>query len=98
MATTTRKKKTAAELKADLDTAKKRVAALEAKAYEGELTEAVAKSSIVTEFNKIKDRYKDIGAVNILQAIGKAVKIPRVAVTQTEPKPRAKKGGTTKKK
>jgi len=98
MTTATRKKKTAAELKADLDKAKRRVQDLEAKAYEGELSEAVAKSSIVTEFNKIKNSYKDVGAVNILQAIGKAVKIPRVVVTQTEPKPRAKKGTTAKKK
>jgi len=98
MATTTRKKKTAAELKADLDKAKRRVQDLEAKAYEGELSEAVAKSSIVTEFNKIKNSYKDVGAVNILQAIGKAAKIPRVVVTQSEPKPRAKKGTTAKKK
>ena len=98
MVTATRKKKTAAELKSDLEAAKKRVAALEAKAYEGELTEAVAKSSIVTEFNKIRNSYKDVGAVNILQAIGKAVKIPRVVVTQAEPKPRAKKGTAAKKK
>jgi hypothetical protein len=90
MATTTRKKKTAADLKADLEAAKRKLAALEAKAYEGELTEAVNKSAIVAEFNKIKTRYKDISAVNILQAIGKAVKIPRVVVTQTEPKSRRK--------
>lgn len=91
MATTTRKKKTAADLKADLEAAKRRVAALEAKAYEGELTEAVAKSSIVTEFNKIKDHYKDVSAVNILQAIGKAVKVPRLVVSQAEPKARGKR-------
>ena len=95
MATTTRTKKTAADLKADLEAAKRKLAALEARAYEGELTEAVNKSTIVAEFNMIKARYKDIGAVNILQAIGKAVKIPRVVVTQTEAKPRntkSKKG------
>lgn len=91
MALTTRKKKTASQLKADLEAAKKRVAALEAKAYEGELLEAVMNSSIVTEFNKIKDRYKDVGAVNILQAIGKAVKIPRIVVTQAEPKARGRR-------
>lgn len=88
---TTRKKKTAAELKRDLETAKKKVAALEAKAYEGELAEAIAASSIVSEFEKIKSRYKDIPPTNILQAIGKAVKIPRVAVTQSEPQKRASK-------
>jgi hypothetical protein len=95
MATATRKKKTAADLKADLEAAKRKLAELETKAYEGELIEAVSKSTIVAEFSKIKASYKDIGAVNILQAIGKAVKIPRVVVTQTEPKPRntkSKKG------
>lgn len=91
MAKTTRIKKTAADLKADLEAAKRKLATLEAKAYEGELLEAVSKSTIVAEFNKIKARYKDVGTVNILQAIGKAVKIPRVAVTQAEMKPRAKK-------
>lgn len=91
MATASRRKKTAAELKAELEAAKKRVAALEAKAYEGELTEAITASNIVSEFEKIKARYKDISPVNILQAIGKAVKIPRIVVTQSEPKPRAKK-------
>lgn len=91
MATATRKKKTAAELKKDLEAAKKRVAALEAKAYEGELAEAIAASTIVSEFNKIKARYKDISPVNILQAIGKAAKITRVVVTQSEPQKRASK-------
>jgi hypothetical protein len=92
-AKTTRKKKTAAELKKDLETAKKKVAALEAKAYEGELAEAIAASSIVSEFEKIKASNKDIPPVNILQAIGKAVKIPRIVVSQSEPKPRASKKG-----
>jgi hypothetical protein len=91
MATGTRKKKSAAEMKAALEAAKKRVAALEAKAYEGELAEAIAASTIVSEFNKIKARYKDISPVNILQAIGKAAKITRVVVTQAEVKKRASK-------
>lgn len=90
-AKTTREKKTAAELKKDLEAAKKRVAALEAKAYEGELAEAIAASTIVSEFEKIKARYKDISPVNILQAIGKAAKITRVEVTLTEPQKRASK-------
>ena len=90
-AKTTRKKKTAAELKKDLETARKKVAALEAKAYEGELAEAIAASSIVSEFEKIKSSYKDIPPVNILQAIGKAVKITRVQVTQAEPQKRVSK-------
>lgn len=88
---TTRNKKTAAQMKADLEKAKKRVAALEAKAYEGELAEAIAASTIVSEFNKIKTRYKNIPPINIHQTVGNAVKITRVQVTQTEPKPRASK-------
>lgn len=95
MATATRKKKTAAELKADLAAAKKRVAALEAKAYDGELAEAIAKSNIVSEFEIIKARYKDIPAVNILQAVGKAVKIARVVVTQSDPQTRGKSKTST---
>ena len=88
---TTRKKKTAAELKAELEAAKKRVANLEAKAYEGELAEAIAASTIVSQFNEIKAKYTDIAPTNILQAIGKAAKIPRVVVTQSEPQKRASK-------
>ena len=95
MQSTVRKKKTALDLKADLEAAKRKLAALEARAYDGELTEAVNNSTIVAEFNKIKARYKDISAVNILQAIGKAVKIPRVAVTQTEAKSRKTKAKKT---
>lgn len=93
-AKTTRNKKTAAQMKADLEKAKKRVAALEAKAYEGELAEAIAASTIVSEFNKIKARYKDISPVHILQAIGKAAKVTRVQVTQAEPQKRASKKST----
>jgi hypothetical protein len=92
MKSRTRNKKTAADLKADLEAAKRKLALLEAKAYDGELTEAVNSSTIVAEFNKIKDRYKDISAVNILQAIGKAVKIPRLVVSQAEAKARGKRG------
>lgn len=91
MATATRNKKTATQLKTDLEKAKKRVAALEAKAYDGELAEAIAASNIASEFEKIKSKYKDIPPINILQAVGKAVKIARVVVTQSEPKPRASK-------
>jgi len=92
----TRKKKTTAELKAELAKLKKRMADVEAKAYDGELAEAIAASTIVSEFNKIKARYKDIAPVNILQAIGKAAKIARVVVTQGEAKPRASKKTVTK--
>ena len=86
-----RKKKTAADHKAELEKLRQRIATVEAKAYEGELAEAIAASNIVSEFNEIKTRYKDIAPVHILQAIGKAAKIPRVVVTQSEPQKRASK-------
>ena len=88
---TTRKKKTAAELKEELEKAKKKVEQLEARAYEGELSEAISTSNIVSEFQSIKAKYKDIPAIAILQAIGRAAKIPRVVVTQSEPQKRASK-------
>ena len=90
-AKTTRKKKTAAELKADLLALKKKMEVVAAKAYEGELAEAIAKTGIVAELNKLRERYKDIPAANILQAVGKAAKIPRIVVSQSQPKPRASK-------
>lgn len=87
----TRTVKTAAMLKDELEKMKAKVKEIEQKAYAGELKEAIANTSIVAEFKKIKDSYKDISAVNILQAIGVAVQIPRVVVSQSEVKPRAKK-------
>jgi Ribonuclease G/E len=90
-AKTSRKKKTAAELKADLEALKKKMEVVAAKAYEGELTEAIAATTIVAQIETLQKRYKDIPAINILQAIGKAAKIPRVVVTQSEPQKRASK-------
>jgi hypothetical protein len=84
-----RKTKTAAELKAELEKAKAAVAALEQKAYAGELEEAVAATKIVAEFKAIQERFNGVSEVAILAAIGKAVGIKRLSVTQTEPKPRA---------
>ena len=91
MAPGTRTKKTAASYKAELEKLRKKMAEIEAKAYEGELAEAIAASNIVSEFNEIKRRYKDIAPIQILQAIGKATKIPRLVITQTEPQKRASK-------
>lgn len=87
----TRTTKSAATLMEELEKAKAKLKDLEQKAYAGELKEAIASTTIVAEFKKIKERYKDVSPVNILQAIGVAVQIPRVVVTQTEVKPRAKK-------
>ena len=86
-----RTKKNAAQLKADLEKAKKRVADLEAKAYAEELEEMVKKQNIVSSFNVVKANVKGASDIAILAAIGKAAGISRLVVTQTEPKPRASK-------
>jgi len=95
--------KTSAELKAQLEQAKQRLAELEKRAYAEELTELIATTSIVDEFRKIQARVTDIQPTAILAAIGTAVGIKRLEVKQSAPvkrkladpnkpaKPRAKK-------
>ena len=92
--TRTRKAKTAEDLKANLAKARAALAALEQRAYAGELDEHVAKSAIVKEFSAIREKVKGVSDVAILASIGKAVGIKRVEVTikpVTTRKPKAKK-------
>lgn len=84
----TRKTLSAAEMKAKLEKAKAAVAALEQRAYAGELEEAVKKANIVATFNTIKNNVKGAKDIAILAAIGKAAGIKRLEVTQ---KPAAKR-------
>ena len=88
MATGTRKKKTAEDLKADLAKARATLAALEQRAYAGELNELVKNSAMVKEFQAIRSKVQDASDVAILAALGRAVGIKRVEVTQ---KPVAKR-------
>ena len=90
MATTRKptKPKTSADLKAQLETAKKRLKELEQRAYAEELTEMIAATNIVADFAKIQARVTDIKPTAILRAIGVAVGIKRLEVAQAEPKPR----------
>jgi len=95
-ATRTRKAKTAEDLKADLAKARAALAALEQRAYAGELDEHVQKSAIVKEFTAIREKVKGASDVAILVSIGKAMGIKRVQVTIREvatrkPKVKAKK-------
>lgn len=95
--------KTSAELKEQLETAKRRLKELEQRAYAEELTELIKSTSIVADFAKIQARVTDIKPTAILSAIGVAVGIKRLEVTQAEApkrkprdpskpsKPRAKK-------
>ncbi len=96
-ATRTRKAKTAEDLKADLVKARAALAALEQRAYAGELDEHVKNSGIVKEFQAIKDKVKDVSDIAILASIGKAVGIKRVEVTQKAPATRGPRKASVKK-
>ena len=86
-----RKSLTAEDLKKKLAEAKEALKVLERKAFAGEITEAINKSNIPADFKKIKDLAKDVSDIAILEAIGLVMGIKRLVVTQSEPKPRAKK-------
>ena len=86
----TRKAKTAADLKAELEKAKANLAALEQRAYAEELNEVISKTNIISDYNTIKANSKATD-LTILAAIGKAVGISRLVITQSEVKKRASK-------
>ena len=79
------------DYKAKLEKAKAALKALEEKAYASELEELIKKQNIVSSFKVIQANTKAISDVAILAAIGKAVGIKRLVVTQADAKPRAKK-------
>ena len=87
----TRKAKSAADLKAQLEKAKAAIAVLEQRAYAGELDELIKKSNIVSAFNVVKANVKGATDLAILAAIAKAVGIKRVEITQKAPVPRKPK-------
>ena len=92
--TRTRKAKTAEDLKADLAKARAALAALEQRAYAGELDGQVQNSAIVKEFIAIREKVKGVSDIAILASIGKAVGIKRVEVSikpVTVRKPKVKK-------
>jgi hypothetical protein len=86
-----RKTASAEDLKKKLEAAKEALKALEKRAYAGEITEAIKKSSIPAEFKKIKDSAKDVSDIAILEAIGNIVGIKRLVVSQSEVKKRVPK-------
>lgn len=86
-----RKTMTADDLKKKLEAAKEALKALERRAYAGEVTEAIKKSNIPTDFKKIKDSAKDVSDIAILEAIGIVIGIKRLVVTQSEVKKRGSK-------
>ena len=91
-----RKAPTAAELKAELEKAKLKVAELEQKAYAGELEEAIKATSIVADYAKLRAKVAtSVTDVALIAAIGKAVGIKRLVVSQAPAAKRASKKATT---
>jgi len=91
MATRTRTPKTTAEIKAALAAAKKKVATLEQKAYEGELTELIKAAHFVADYAAVKKSLPSVGDTAILSAIAKAVGAKRMQITQSAPAKRKPK-------
>jgi hypothetical protein len=85
MATTRKPKiaKTSAELKQELELAKRKVAELEQRAFAEELGELIKNSAIVAAFTEIKSKATGATDTVILTAIANAVGIKRIAITQT---------------
>lgn len=79
----TRTYKTPEDYKNDLEKAKLLVKILEEKAYASELEVLIKQQNIVSSFNVIKANTKGISEIQILTAIGKAVGIKRLVVSQT---------------
>lgn len=91
MATTTRAKKTAQDLKKELAAAEKKLEQLKQRAYSEEIEELVVKHNIVTSFEAVRAGVKEASDIAILTAIGKAVGIKRLIVAQADVKERKKK-------
>jgi hypothetical protein len=91
--TTTRKPstpKTSAELKQQLEAARKKLADLERRAYAEELTELIAKTSIVADFKAVRSNLNaQIPTGAIIIAIANAVGVKGVSVAAPAKKPRA---------
>lgn len=85
MTTRTRKTKSAAELKADLEKAKANLVALEQRAFAIELDELIKKTNIVSDFNVLKANASGASELTILSAIGKACGMKRLVVSQSAP-------------
>jgi len=88
---TKRAKKAPIDIKAQVEAARKKLAALEEKQYATEIDELIKKQNIVSNFNVIKANLKGVNDITILAAIARAAGIKRLVLTQLEVKPRAKK-------
>jgi hypothetical protein len=79
-----RKVKTVTDLKNEIAETKAKLATLEQRAYASELKEAIESSGVVAAYKAIKDSAKGIDEITVLAAIGAAVGIKRLVITQKE--------------
>ncbi len=93
---TTLKNMTDDELDAAIKKSEERTAALKAQRSVSKLESALRETKIVEIFSEIVKKDKSISAIELLAAIGKNAKIPRLVVSQSESTRRAKKAKTEK--
>lgn len=77
--------KTSADLVKEIAATKARLASLEKRAYAGQLDEMIKSTTIAQDFAAIQSRVTDISPLAILSAVGAAVGIKRLVITQSEP-------------
>jgi hypothetical protein len=82
MATATRTKKTSEDIEKEIVATKAKLAALERRAYGGQLAELIKDTAIVQDFAAIRAQATTMSALEILAAIGEAVGIKRLEVKQ----------------
>jgi hypothetical protein len=87
----TKTKRAPVDIKKQLEATKRKLASLEEKLYASTIDEMIVKQNIVSSFKVIKANVADASDITILAAIGRAVGIKRLKITQEESKPRAKK-------
>lgn len=87
----TRKVTTPADVKVALEKARKKVQALEKKAFAVELTAIIKEKNIASAISVIKANVKGVTDTAILDAIATAAGMKRIEITQTPPKPRKAK-------
>lgn len=87
----TRKAATHADVKLALEKARKKVQALEKKAFAVELTALIKEKNIASAISVIKANVKGVTDTAILDAIATAAGMKRMEITQAPPKPRKAK-------
>ena len=76
--------KTSADILKEIEATKARLVLLEQRAYSGQLDEMIKSTTIARDFAEIQSKVKDISPLVILSAIGLAVGIKRLVITQSE--------------